>query len=338
MPRTRIEWCDYSLNPGIYGCSHVSRGCDHCYAVRAARRLVGAGIYPPGIVDEHGWTGKVIVDESKIGHAFSTLPKRKRATVFITSMGDLFHPVVPDGFRCKVWGEMASRPHLTFLVLTKRVKEMERFAAKYYRDPFPMETWSFRYNWCEPLPNVLLGASVEDQQAANEHIPALLRILAAGWFVSLEPLLGPIDLERIPLIAGYGYGWANPLQGIHPSLRTSTENRRLHWVIVGGETGPDARPMHPDWVRSIRNQCRRHAVPFFFKQWGGWVPGSQQGGGRIKYAMSLTGKVSPFTWEDMERVEPGHKKWEAVRRGQGKCRTLDGEVWDEVPWSFNEGD
>jgi len=282
MAKTNIEWTEETWNP-VTGCTPVSAGCEHCYARRMATRLAGRCGYPkdePFAITLHP------------DRLTQPLRWRKPRTVFVCSMGDLFHERVPSEFIDQVFAVMAACPQHTFQVLTKRPERMRdllvhedvlcdisRAASNMAQHELISED---RYDAIDealrgdssiwPPPNVWLGVSVEDQQTADERIPLLLQCPAALRFVSCEPLLGPVRLQRQ---LGFEYrhrhkdgSWFKPIPGSYPV-------RLLDWLIVGGETGPGARPMHPQWARSIRDQCQAAGVPFFFKQWGEWLHGSQ---------------------------------------------------------------
>jgi protein gp37 len=263
---TSIEWTDHTINPGIYGCSIASPACEHCYAATMAHRQHAMGNYPlvtakRGTKGIH-WTGEVRVDYAAIAPAFAKLPKRKPARVFVTSMADLFHEKVPFLFVERVFEEMAARPHLTFQVLTKRPKEMADFAGWGPID-WPANVWA--------------GTTVEDQRRADERIPHLLRVPAKVRFLSMEPLLGAVDLTEV----NEGDGtYSNAFNGMNVNYDGSgygmagrdPATTGIHWVITGGESGPKARPSHPAWFRSLAAQCHAAGVPFFFKQWGEWAP------------------------------------------------------------------
>jgi len=207
------------------------------------------------------------------------LRRRKPTTYFVNSMGDPFHESVPDSWIDRVFAVMALTPHHTHQVLTKRSARMRAYVAvRHSRNEVelaaehirPATTGPFapKLSFAWPLPNVWLGVSAERQQEADTRIPDLLATPAAVRFVSAEPLLGPIDFNRLDVPV---YGYLNSLDdGYFTDGRPP--RRRLDWIIVGGESGPDARPMHPDWARSIRDQCVSAGVPFFFKQWGSWRP------------------------------------------------------------------
>lgn len=272
MAKTNIEWTEETWNP-VTGCTPVSAGCEHCYARRMATRLAGRCGYPkdePFAITLHP------------DRLTQPLRWRKPRTVFVCSMGDLFHERVPSEFIDQVFAVMAACPQHTFQVLTKRPERMRdllvhedvlcdisRAASNMAQHELISED---RYDAIDealrgdssiwPPPNVWLGVSVEDQQTADERIPLLLKCPAAVRFVSCEPLLGPVDLSL----------WLyrkHPPSGDLPSCH---ENLFwLDWIIVGGETGPGARPMHPQWARSIRDQCAAAGVPFFHKHHGEYI-------------------------------------------------------------------
>lgn len=263
---TRIEWTNETWNP-TRGCTKVSAGCVNCYAMRQAHRFSGPGQPYEGlthVVPGRGpqWTGEV----RPVPEALDLpLRWRKPRQVFVDSMSDLFHPDVPFCFVDRVFGVMATCPHHTFQVLTKRPERM----AEYLSDPMrqrmvrrevdrvidtcgrPTHESAGADPW--PLPNVWLGTSCENQAAADERIPHLLRCSAAMRFLSCEPLLGPVDLSKCVL--------PRYLEG-------HCATRGVHWVIAGGESGPGARPCDVAWLRSLRDQCAAAEVPYFLKQLG----------------------------------------------------------------------
>ncbi|MFC7593597.1 DUF5131 family protein [Nonomuraea antimicrobica] len=258
---TAIEWTDTSWNP-VRGCTKVSEGCDHCYAEAIDNRWNGPGAF----------TNVRLVREV----LDAPLRWRDPRMVFVNSMGDLFHDAVPDDFIVEVFTRMWWAPKHTFQVLTKRHARMAALLPRIEEQlrareadlalldaPTPL-VW--------PLPNVWLGVSVESQRWADIRIPALLRTPAAVRFLSVEPLLGPVDLSR-----WLGVEWMESFQGWGAELLASLAGRvgpggGVGWVIAGGESGPGARPPHPDWLRTLRDQCQAAEVPFFFKQWGQWTP------------------------------------------------------------------
>jgi len=264
--KTGIEWTDATWNP-LRGCTRVSEGCRNCYAERVAARFSGPGQPYAGLAERTAkgprWTGKVALIESALDQP---LRWRKPRRIFCNSMSDLFHEDAPDEWIDRVFAVMALAPQHQFQVLTKRPERMQAYLS----NPHVGVNW-FNATDCVlgmpdmwpydglardlgPLPNVWLGTSVEDQPTADARIPHLLATPAAVRFVSAEPLLGPVNVES---------GLPGPRVGGKPCI---------HWLIVGGESGPGARPMEADWVRSLRDQCAAAGVPFFFKQWGAWVP------------------------------------------------------------------
>lgn len=233
MGSTKIEWASKVWNP-ISGCSPVSAGCEHCYARRMANRLRGRFGYP---ADD---PFRVTVHPDRFDE-----PTRWRtpSRIFVCSMGDLFHDDVPDEIQFRVLLTMTKNTQHTFCVLTKRPTRMREI----------LSSWS---GWKAPK-HIWLGVSVENQPATDERIPILLQTPAALRFVSVEPMLWPVSLALYLPCTMRGRG--GPIR----------DSGGLDWVICGGDTGPGARTMHPDWVRSLRDQCQAAGVPFFFKGHGG---------------------------------------------------------------------
>jgi protein gp37 len=257
---SKIEWTGKTWNP-IVGCSRISEGCRHCYAARMARRLAAMGQAKyQGAVDEHGrWNGQVWFDAP----SYDLPLKVKAPTVwFVNSMSDLFHEGVSINWIMRVWDVMKDCPQHTFQILTKRAERLGKLLAA---DGVLTATYGV-------LPNVWLGVSVENQAAADERIPWLVQAQAAIRFLSCEPLLGPVELGR----------WLPPAPGVswaHEVMEAWGEDtNKIDWVICGGESGPGARPMSPDWARALRDQCTAAGVPFFMKQWGEWLPNAQEYG------------------------------------------------------------
>jgi len=240
-------------NP-IIGCTKVSPGCDNCYAERMANRLTGIQAtkdnYSPVITDSK-WNGTTNVCLNQWNWPLVWKAPRM---VFVCSMGDLFHESVSFETIEKIYDVMHSNDQHIFIVLTKRPENV-----------IPLMK---RVGWGLPFPpNVWIGVTAENQEQANKRIPILLQIPAAKRFVSIEPMLGPVDLTNISSITD----WPNVI-GYQFKTGEKFEGSKLDWVICGGESGPKARPMHSDWVRSVRDQCQVDDVPFFFKQWGEWLP------------------------------------------------------------------
>jgi len=278
--RSAIEWTDATWNP-VRGCSRVSEGCRHCYAERVAARFSGPGMPYEGLATmrngEPRWTGEVRLVEK---HLDDPLRWRTPRRIFVNSMSDLFHERLTDEQIDRVFMVMALAQRHTFQILTKRPGRMRDYmrgavGRVWARGRQLMESpagppgyWSWDGGPHElkcddhwPLPNVWIGVSCEHQAAADERIPLLLQTPAAVRFVSAEPLLGPIQFGGGGELYGCGTGGG----------------KKLDWIIVGGESGPGARPMRAEWVRSIRDGCQWAGVAFFFKQWGGVRP---KAGGR----------------------------------------------------------
>lgn len=279
MGKTKIEWCDEVWNP-VTGCTKVSQGCKNCYAERIFSRP-----YP----------GRAFTDvRCHPDRLDAPLRMRKPRRIFVNSMSDLFHENVPWSFIDQVLSICERCPQHTFQILTKRPARMRA-----YFDESRKEWW--------PLPNVWLGVSVEDQPAADERIPLLLHTPAAVRWISAEPLLGTIDLDDEladglhALGCGGGHDCGCGASG-------------LDWVVAGGESGPKARPSHPDWFRSLRDQCAAAGVAFHFKQWGEWL-------GPIQDGAMLPNRDQIINASDV-----------SVRIGKKAAgRTLDGRIHDEYP-------
>ena len=309
MADTSIEWTDKVWNP-LVGCDRVSPGCDHCYAIGVVHRQmspqhVGLTVKPEGAPTD--WTGEVRQVPHKLAEP---LRWRKPAMVFINSLSDVFHAKVPDEYVARIFATMALTPQHTYQLLTKRPQRMAQLLAddEFYDqvlwhlldvDPaYGTEDDRGPMPW--PLPNVWLGTSIETDRYAfrADH----LRVTpAAVRFVSAEPLVGPL-----------------------PSLDLDG----IDWLIAGGESGPGARPMHPTWVRGLRDRCEATATAFLFKQWGAWGPA---GGWRgPDDHVLIDGHVVPAG----ERLGMDHMLQPAAMHRWGKKtagRTLDGRTHDDYP-------
>lgn len=324
MP-TQIEWTDETWNP-VTGCSKVSQGCKNCYALREWPRLAAN---PKATA----YFGREFSDVACHPERLDTpLRWTKPRKVFVNSMSDLFHESVPDAFIDQVFAVMALAKRHTFQVLTKRPERMLAYmtglgkSAKRLDDAARTVGYTFEFegqyliSW--PLPNIWLGVSVEDQSTADERIPLLLQTPAAVRWISAEPLLGEVDLGRIVMPDGDALGSA---------LYNDGESAGLDWIVVGGESGPKARPMHPDWVRSLRDQCAEAHVPFLFKQWGEWAPHESRPGADLGGQMRRGTAVLLHAPGNPE----GHfRKGDAFMERVGKKaagRLLDGVLHDSYP-------
>jgi protein gp37 len=360
---SKIEWTDASWNPTT-GCTKVSPGCDHCYAETFAERWRGT----PGHYYERGFDVQLRLDKLD-----QPLRWKKPRRIFVNSMSDLFHDDIPDDFIADVFATMALAERHTFQVLTKRHGRMRsllnswQFKVEVQRrailiaDRRNLNTISAAHATDPvggPLRNVWLGVSVENQQWADIRIPALINTPAAVRWVSAEPLLGAMDLSRwltdpyfnpsyrvarcgqqsshAPHVMDYGPDEPRNCPGTSGRVYSP---RHLNWVVVGGESGPGARPMYPDWARSLRDQCTASGVPFFYKQAG-------------QYTAAWGQPLDGDSWLHTSGVQTAwHVGDGHLRRGEGEFRspnglcvlmrrwrskhdagrTLDGRTWDEYP-------
>jgi protein gp37 len=237
--RTTINYADASWNP-VAGCTPVSAGCNHCFAARYAGRHLGA-------FDDRRPFSVVRYREDQLE---LPLRWRKPRTILLPTLGDLFHPDVPDEFIDCVFAAMSCCPQHRFLVLTKRIQRLRQWLRENPRRGL----WLVPWLW--------LGVSVEDQASADERIPILLQTPAAHRWVSVEPMLGPVNLREM----AHHDDWH--VDALDPPDRS----RRLEWVVIGGETGPGARACRMTWISALVDQCDQADVPVWVKQWGRNVP------------------------------------------------------------------
>lgn len=303
---SKIEWTEATWSPTL-GCTIVSEGCHHCYAMRTVHRMAfnpnekvstaaeGLTAYRPGVGPV--WTNEVRSLSERLG-----LPLRwkRPRRIFVNSQSDLFHERVSDEFIARVFIVMALAQRHTFQVFTKRHGRMRsllrnhdrwnlqladalEWVAEHVDAPMPPADFDRVYAWLcareyrtdslPPLLNVWLGVSVENQHWADIRIPALLETPAVVRWISAEPLLGPVDLRFIDYV-DTGCGGCSGLPSPEHEPPCGTEPGRhagINWLVCGGESGPRARPMNPAWARSLRNQCQAAGVPFHFKQYGDWL-------------------------------------------------------------------
>ena len=359
---THIEWTDATWNP-ITGCSVVSAGCKHCYAMRLAGTRLRhhpsrAGLTRPTAAGPV-WTGDVRFNADWLDQP---LRWKKPRRIFVCAHGDLFHEAVPGEWIDRVFAVMALAPQHTFQVLTKRPERLRDHltapdapnrihaaivnhikasvrtniaalnrAADWLYAHLPNGD-GFMRSW--PLHNVWLGVSVENQATADERIPLLLQTPAAVRFISAEPLLGAVDLASSLPIETIG--------GVEMEAW-------LDWVIAGAESGPGARPSHPDWFRALRDQCQAADVPFFFKQWGGWWPINQMADSDALYKPApehdpeasrictveysvLHHDGQQYGLLNREAFEQKSSPMQVFRVGKRRAgRLLDGREWNEFP-------
>ena len=341
MENSKIEWTDSTFNPFI-GCQKVSPGCQHCYAETLMDTRYGRVKWGPQGTRvrtsaenwrkplawnrqewwecrDCGYRGNVhsFDDYCPVCRKSNCSPTRQR--VFCASLADVFEdrPELEE-WRDDLWELIHSTPNLDWLLLTKRPENVVRMM-----NPAPTEKVPAPYlAGGDYLPNVWLGTSIENQEVADKRIPELLKIPARVRFLSVEPLLDRIDLK---------FGITN-LDDVADYLDVPEwKGQRIDWVIVGGESGPHARPMHPDWARSIRDQCQAAGVPFHFKQWGEYVGGEIQrnndfvGGQAIDCSANGYGGLTAHSGF-MPVLRVGKK-----RAG----RLLDGREWSEFPDVLN---
>ncbi len=276
---SKIEWTHHTFNPW-WGCVKVSPGCKHCYAETWARRL-GQDVWGPTanrrVLSEAYWAQPISWNQA-------AAVANERHRVFCASMGDVFEDRRDlDDRRTRLWGVIRETPNLDWLLLTKRPENISRLIP-------------WKNNW--PA-NVWLGTTAENQRWLDKRMPHLLSQAARVLFLSCEPLLGPIDLSS----------WNKPI-GQHP-------RRTVDWVIAGGESGHGARHMHPEWLTSLRDQCKSLEIQFHFKQWGNWRPVSpkQAEGHANKVIFLSTG--NRITIANLGKKVAG--------------RQLEGRTWDQLP-------
>lgn len=286
---TGIEWADATWNP-LVGCAVLSPGCKHCYAMKLAARLEaidlaqerregepGPMAHYRGLTDQTKggavWNGEYNLAPDALFH--KPLAWQRSRKIFVNSMSDLWYDPVPLSVIDRVFAIMALSPHHEFQLLTKRARRMRQYlndpatpgriseaVQTLYREGMVQREGRMeplRVLW--PLPNLWLGISVENQDQAQIRIPELMASPAAIRWISAEPLLGPVNFRTIRVDGGTVDALIGARPGYHP----------IDWIVVGGESGPRSRPMNPQWVRDIREQCEDAGVTFFFKQWGDWL-------------------------------------------------------------------
>lgn len=377
--KTPIEWTDATWNP-VTGCSVVSPGCTNCYAMKLAGTRLRNMPSRKGLTNQTKagpvWNGQLRFNEE---FALQPLQWKRPRMIFVCAHGDLFAEGVPDEWIDRVFAVMALAPHHTFQVLTKRADRMRAYVnspdtirrvyhlfcdiAVEHRvnvtliaDPSheavaPPGLRVYLGQW--PLKNVWKGVSAEDQKRADERLADLLATSAAVRWVSVEPMLGHIDLN----IAWCGEDALSPecwgdcgwCKNGRPALHNCQRGRQsdeaiakgrsgLDWVVVGGESGTGARPMHPDWARSLRDQCKEADVPFFFKQWGTWSSIMDRDNAdpdwRADYANRLNDRRQDISWLNLAGGSGFHgERFHVMQRiGKAKAgRTLDGVTHDAFP-------
>jgi protein gp37 len=352
---TKIEWTDHTFNPWV-GCQAISPACDHCYAEAWAKRA-GRDFSTPQRTtaanwrDPIKWNGREFFQCNACGARGYGVPYEDfapsggsldhgtecascgsrdmelvRARVFCASLADIFDNRVPDEWRRDLWALIRSTPNLDWLIVTKRIGNAARMLP---------EDWGAGY------PNVWLLATVSSQPEADRDIPKLLQVPAVVHGLSMEPLLGPVNLATIHRQA-LNDDWAyidNALTGFRATKCGGMDGPRLDWIIVGGESGPNARPMQGDWARALRDQCQAVGVPFLFKQWGEWADADNApqealdglwNAHKGKDDLERRGLI-----QDVPQKPSGPPHFGCnytVRIGKKAAgRLLDGRTWDEFP-------
>lgn len=303
---TNIEWADKTFNPWE-GCSKVGPGCDHCYAETRNIRFHG-GNWGPGAPRRR--TSPANWAKPRRWNA-DAAEKGVRYRVFCASLADVFDNEVPAEWRADLFQLIRETPYLDWLLLTKRIGNVTGMLPDDAFLPFT-------------FPNIWLGATIVNQEEADRDIPKLLSVPAAVHWLSMEPLLGPVTLQGLAPGETMEHEqvreYLSPIEDKHGF---APKHATVDWVIVGGESGTGARPMHPDWARSLRDQCESAAVPFLFKQWGEWAEGEsplwpETVDYRIEYGTGHYFDDEDGPW--MDRV--GKKK---------AGRKIDGRTWDQFP-------
>nr|WSZ21205.1 phage Gp37/Gp68 family protein [Streptomyces canus] len=344
---TTIEWTrnddgtpGRTWNP-VTGCTKISAGCDHCYAETIAERFRGHAAFP------HGFD--VQIRANKVN---DPLNWRKPTRVFANSMSDLFHADIDQAWIQEIFGVMAAARRHTFQLLTKRHARMRSLL----NDPAFIDNVRRRAHgkglpdadWQWPLPNLWLGVSVENQQWADIRIPALIQTPAAVRFLSCEPLLGPVDLIG-PNHEGHARDWDG---SDYICLDCSTDEQQvpwriadktldIDWLITGGESGRKARPAHPDWFRTLRDQSAKLGIAYFHKQNGEWADRTQLTGDQRATASVWDDKRVLYVHPEDGRTQ-GHgdfgitdhlEGWATVQRVGKKAagRELDGREHNAFP-------
>lgn len=297
VENSKIEWTHHTFNPWI-GCQKVGPGCDHCYAeawdARGLQRQETRWGAHAGRTrtSPANWRKPLAWDK-----AAKSAGERHR--VFCASLADVFdkHASILPEWRADLWALIKSTPNLDWMLLTKRPGNIAKMLP---------EDWGRGYR------NVWLGCTVVNQEEADRDVPKLFEVPAAVRFLSMEPLLGPIKI-------------------FDNSPGPDPDSLLLNLIIVGGESGPGARPMHQDWVRSLRNQCVAAGAAFHFKQWGEWGPTERSD--EIDARITMPGQnINVWAWPDGKTKDSWKHGPVSVRVGKRAAgRLLDGRTWDEMP-------
>jgi protein gp37 len=307
MENSKIEWTHHTFNPWI-GCTKVSEGCKHCYAETLDKRWKRNNWGPSNTrtrTSDENWKRPLQWNRKAEKEGV-------RYRVFCASLADVFehhpdpgHAGTMSTWRDELWRLIKVTPHLDWLLLTKRPENVMKKVPMIWITDWPKNVW--------------IGTSVENQEQADIRIAHLVNIPAPTRFLSIEPMLGSIDLKLFRgLILNHKLDHLAHGMGVTSGI---------HWVICGGESGHGARPMHPDWPRSLRDQCKAAGVPFLFKQWGEWLPNWQVN------EKLRNESISKFTTAKIHLDESGLKYWKVGKNLSG--RMLDGVEYNEFPIAKN---
>lgn len=309
MKDSKIEWCDHTFNPWM-GCTKVSPACDHCYAEVSGparvHRARGVEMWGP-----QGQRVRTSAANWRQPLRWNAEAQRLgvRYRVFCASLADVFDNAVPDEWRLDMFQLIGDTPNLDWLLLTKRIGNAE---GMYQAAMGP--SWADNAAWPS---NVWIGATVVNQAEANRDIPKLLAVPAAKRFLSMEPLLEHVIVFSLDGPVDVPHGAKSPID----------------WVIVGGESGPHARPMHPAWVRDMADQCAEAGVAFFFKQWGEFMPpesaSTRYPANDWRDVVDSTGATRPVRFVGDAVLESSRQVVRVGKKAAG--RLLDGREWNEVP-------
>ena len=328
--KSRIEWTDHTFNPWE-GCQKVAPECDHCYAEARDMRFTGGTRWGPKAprrrTSAANW--KKPRRWNAQAEAFQAT-RGRRQRVFCASLGDVFDNAVNPDWRDDLWALIRECDQLDWQLLTKRPQNMGRMLPP---------------DWGDGWLHVRLGTSAGSRTTAGQNVPHLLATPAALRFVSAEPMLGPVDLTRwlYPALDRHAAGLSDdPLaasmlgRAIRSGHAGGPMRPALDWVICGGESGANARPMHPTWATSLRDQCQKANTAFLFKQWGEWAPGENVPAESLK-GVCADATVFNNQWDfDQTGMADPEDKWDCpadvYRIGKKAAgRMLDGREWSEVP-------
>jgi protein gp37 len=324
--QSKIEWTDHTFNPWE-GCQKVAPECDNCYAEACDVRFTGGTHWGPKAprrrTSAQNWQKPRRWNAQ--AEAFQATHGR-RQRVFCASLADVFDNAVNPAWRSDLWALIRECDQMDWLLLTKRPQNMAKMLPP---------------DWNDGWPNVWLGTSAGTQKTADQNIPHLLKTPAAIRFVSAEPMLGQLDLRRwlYAMLDHHAAGLSDdPMaagllcDAIKSGHASGPMRPALDWVICGGESGTNARPMHPKWAQALRDQCQQAGTAFLFKQWGEWGPDDFSENAAKSLWMSTDGTLIDGGILEVDKADCAKPVCLVVRHGKKAAgRTLDGREWNEVP-------